>query len=218
MQSETKSVVCHSQVYCDHKMDFSAEEACYIIEHYFHSNSFNVVRERFSERFGNTCTLHNTTIKHVVDHFCNAHCVGREKGSGRRVSVHTPENKTEIKNLIFANCRLLVRKLCHQTGMLTTSMHRTLHDLKLYPYRLTVQQELKREDYAKRLTYCHWFNTFVHNERHKIDHVFFSDEAWVHLDEYVHSQNYRLWYAENTHKFVESGLHPQKIGIWCAIL
>ncbi len=81
-----------------------------------------------------------------------------------------------------------------------------------------VRQELKPGDYAKHLTYCHWFNTFVHDGMHKMDRVFFSDEAWVHLDGYVNYQNYRLWCAKNPHEFVESGLHPQKIGIWCAIL
>ncbi len=153
----------------------------------------------------------------VVDHFRNAHCVGRKKGSGRRVSVRTPEKKTEIKNLISANRRWLVRKLHRRTGMLTSSVHRTLHDLKLYLYRLMVRQELKLGDYAKRLTYSHWFNMFVHDGMHKMDRVFFSDEAWMHLDGYVNAQNYRLWCAKNPHKFVESGHHPQKITIWYAI-
>ncbi len=191
MWSQRKSVVCHSHVYCDHKIDFSPEEVCYIIEHYFRGNSFNMVRECFSERFGNTRILHNTVIKHVVDGFRNAHCVGRKKESGTRVSVRKPEKKTKIKNFISANRRLSVCKLSRCTGMSTTSVHRTLHDLKLYAYRLMVRQELKLGDYAKRLTYCHWFNTFVHDGMHKMDHVFFSDETWVHLIGYVNSQNYR---------------------------
>ncbi len=102
-------------------------------------------------------------------------------------------------------------------GMLTTSMHQMLHDLKLYLYCWTVQQELKPGDYAKHLAYCHLFNTFVHDGMHKMNHVFFSDKAWVHLNGYVNSQNYRLWCAENPHEFVESGLRLQKIGIWYAI-
>ncbi len=118
-------------------MDFFAEEVCYIIEHYFRSNSFNIVYECFSERFGNMRTLHNTTIKRVVDRFCNAHYVGRKKGSDRRVSVRTPEKKTEIKNLISATRRLSVCKLSRCTDMLMTSVHRMLHDFRLYPYRLT---------------------------------------------------------------------------------
>ncbi len=72
--------------------------------------------------------------------------------------THT-KKEDQNQNLISANRRLLVRKLSHLIGMSTTSMHRTLHDLKLYSYRLTVRQELKLGDYAKHLTYYHWFNS-----------------------------------------------------------
>jgi len=47
--------------------------------------------------------------------------------------------------------------------------------------------------------------------------VFFTDEAWFHLSGYVNSQNYRTWRTENPHNYTESTLHPQKIGVWCAI-
>ncbi len=57
-------------------MDFSTEEACYIIEHYFCSNSVNMVRKRFRDRFGNTHTLH--MIGRVVDCF-RMHMLGGRK-------------------------------------------------------------------------------------------------------------------------------------------
>jgi len=47
--------------------------------------------------------------------------------------------------------------------------------------------------------------------------VFFTDEAWFHLSGYVNSQNYRTWRTENPHNYTETPLHPQKIGVWCAI-
>jgi len=31
------------------------------------------------------------------------------------------------------------------------------------------------------------------------------------------SQNYRTWRTENPHNYTETPLHPQKIGVWCAI-
>jgi hypothetical protein len=45
----------------------------------------------------------------------------------------------------------------------------------------------------------------------------FTDEAWLHLSGYVNSQNYRTWRTENPHNYTETPLHPQKIGVWCAI-
>jgi hypothetical protein len=39
-----------------------------------------------------------------------------------------------------------------------------------------------------------------------IRHHFFFDEA----------QNYRIWSSENPHEFVETRLHPIKVGVWIA--
>ena len=50
-----------------------------------------------------------------------------------------------------------------------------------------------------------------------LDMTFFSDEAWIHLSGYINSQNTRIWSAHNPHEFVESPLHPLKIGIWMAM-
>jgi hypothetical protein len=47
--------------------------------------------------------------------------------------------------------------------------------------------------------------------------VLFTDEAWFHLSGYANSQNYRTWRTENPHNFTETHLHPQKIGVRCAI-
>jgi hypothetical protein len=50
-----------------------------------------------------------------------------------------------------------------------------------------------------------------------LDHTFFSDEAWIHLDGYVNSQNYRIWSSENPHPTVETTLHLIKVGVWMAM-
>ena len=47
--------------------------------------------------------------------------------------------------------------------------------------------------------------------------MFFTDKAWFHLSGYVNSQNYRTWRTGNPHNYTETALHPQKIGVWCAI-
>lgn len=50
-----------------------------------------------------------------------------------------------------------------------------------------------------------------------LDKTFFTDEAWFHLSGYVNSQNYRTWGAENPHVFIETDLHPIKVGVWVGI-
>lgn len=78
-------------------------------------------------------------------------------------------------------------------------------------------QQLLPPDFATRMRYCEWFNENLAHNNNLLDLTFFTDEAWFHLSGYVNSQNFRIWGAENPHEFVETNLHPQKIGVWVAI-
>ncbi len=46
---------------------------------------------------------------------------------------------------------------------------------------------------------------------------FFTDKFWFHLSVHVNSKNFQVRGSKNPHTFLESSLHPQKIGIWCVV-
>lgn len=101
-------------------------------------------------------------------------------------------------------------------GLSVGTCHKALTKrLHLHPYKVTVVQELHPLDYGKRVRYCEWFNENVNDDL--LDQTFFTDEAWFHLSGYVNSQNYRTWATENPHNFVETSLHPIKVGVWVAM-
>ncbi len=116
-------------------------------------------------------------------------------------------------------CELSGEYTASRTSCWTVSSNNTplLRELNFKPYRLSVCQELKAGDYGWHVAYCQWLERFAHRGASRFDNVYFSDKAWVHLDGYINSQNYRLWCCENPHAFVESGLHSLKIGIWCGL-
>jgi hypothetical protein len=60
-----------------------------------------------------------------------------------------------------------------------------------------------QQDYNKRMTYCHWFQTFIDENPGILDYTWFSDEAWFSLSGYVNSQITRLWGTENPHALFE---------------
>lgn len=86
----------------------------------------------------------------------------------------------------------------------------------MHPYKVTVVQELLPLDFGNRVRYCRWFNENLNNND-VLDLTYFTDEAWFHLTGYVNSQNYRTWATENPHTYIETSLHPLKIGVWVAI-
>jgi hypothetical protein len=75
-------------------------------------------------------------------------------------------------------------------------------------------QCLTSPDQVQRVRFCNWFNQEINNI---LDHTFYSDEAWFHLDGYINSQNYRTWSSENPHVTVATSLHPVKVGVWVAM-
>ncbi len=87
-------------------------------------------------------SLHNTTIKHVVERFQNKHTVERQRGSGWPFSVCTAANTEEAWELVQENHHTLVRKLAHCTGMSLISLHCTLRKIYLYPYHIAIRQQL----------------------------------------------------------------------------
>lgn len=82
----------------------------------------------------------------------------------------------------------------------------------MHPYKVSVLQQLYPTDFEARVNYCQWFNVHMNDDK-----TFFTDEAYFHLSGYVNSQNYRTWSTENPHQYVETSLHPVKVGIWIAI-
>ena len=78
--------------------------------------------------------------------------------------------------------------------------------------------QLRPGDAGNRLTFCHWFKSFLQRNGNSIlDKTFFSDEVWFHLTGYVNKQNNRIWSSDNPHMTHEMPLHDQKLGVWVAM-
>jgi hypothetical protein len=133
--------------------------------------------------------------------------------------VLTPGILQDIQTAITRSPHKSLRKLSAQTSILLVSAHTAVRKmLKFYPYRMKVSHKLIPGDYAKRVNYCRWFKNLICENTGVLDQVFFTDEAWFHPSGYVNSKNYQIWRTENPHNFPETPLHPQKIGVWCAVL
>jgi DNA-binding transcriptional MocR family regulator len=117
----------------------------------------------------------------------------------------------------LASPRKSLRVLSQEIGLSRSTCQRAAKKAALHAYRFRVVQELKQQDYDKRMTYCHWFQTFIDENPGILDYTWFSDEAWLHLSGYVNSQNTRLWGSENPHALFEEPLHSQKVGVFCAL-
>jgi hypothetical protein len=123
----------------------------------------------------------------------------------------------DVTNRLLASPRKSLCVLSQEIGLSRRTCQRAAKKANLHAYQFRVVQELKQQDYDKRMTYCRWFQTFIDENTGILDYTWFSDEAWFHLSGYVNSQKTHLWVSENPHALFEEPLHSQKVGVFCAL-
>jgi hypothetical protein len=90
---------------------------------------------------------------------------------------HTPRKSLKLKSL------------AQEIGVLKSSTRTATPLLKLRPYRTTVNHVLQPRNPASRVYFCIWFLQSVVEGEIDPQLTFFSDEAWLHLQEYINTQN-----------------------------
>ena len=196
-------------------MKLTTEERTFLVEHVFKNNGryTTAVQQLFNEHFPNTETPHRISVYALIDKFRNTGSVLDYPRHGRP-QVLDEVKLEQVSDMMLQSPKKSVRRLAQQTGLSIGSAHKALtKKLNLYPYKITVTQQLKETDYEKRIQYCEW----VQAHPHVMDITFFSDEAWFTLDGTVNSQNNRVWCTENPYEIQESPLHSAKIGVWCSV-
>lgn len=197
-------------------MRLTVEERVFVIETYLVTKSPAVCRQQFMEKFEKEAPV-KSVIQKLVKRFRETGSV-LDKHRDRQRSVLTPQVVQDIRAAVTRSPHKSLRRLSREKNISLGSAHTAVRRiLKCYPYRMQVFHELNNADFAKRVRYCQWFKTFIRGNIGILDQLFFTDEAWFHLGGYVNGQNYRTWGTDNPHIFIESPLHPQKIGVWCAV-
>lgn len=197
-------------------MNFTLQERIFLLERYLATNSYRETIDAFVFKFPDTRAPNKSTISRILARFRETGSVA-DRQKRRKCTVLTPAKVEEIGNAFSTSPHCSLRRVSQQTGTSLKSTHRATKMLNLHPYRVSVLQELKVTDCRKRIEFCKWLLHLSRDNVGVFNNFFFSDEAWVQLDGYINSQNYRTWSTENPHMYREMGLHPPKLGIWCAI-
>jgi hypothetical protein len=69
-----------------------------------------------------------------------------------------------------------------------------------------------------RVDLCGNFRMFLEDNSAIPRSIWFSGEAYFHLNAYVNKQNMRVWAAEHVHNIIETPLHPPKNAWYSLIL
>ncbi len=197
-------------------MPFTRKQRIYLLERYLATKSYSDTITAFTAEYEDAQVPNKSSISWLVKKFRETGSVMNAPKNQTR-TVFTPEKVEEIGATFSDTPHSSICKVARRMGTSIKSTHCTTRPLKLYLYNVSVLHEVNPADCLKCIEFCKWLLHLSHDNITVFDKFFFSDEAWVQMNGYVNSQNYRTWSIENLHEYCEAGLHPPQVGVWCAI-
>ena len=156
------------------------------------------------------------TIHEILKKFETTGSLANKK-QNRKCTFLTEETLDEIGASLERTPTKSMPKLAEQVEISESSAHRATKLLKVKPFKCTSVQSLKQDDPVSRMHYCEWFHSSVNDGLIDPQLLFFSDEAWFHLNGRVNTLNCRYWASENPHRIQEIPHYDRKVGVWCAV-
>ena len=139
-----------------------------------------------------------------------------DKPKSGRSSTEQDRRETvedSLKNTVNEKGATSIRIIANHSGIPRSSVHRILRqEMKLYPYRLQLYQEIHESDKLQRLNFATW----LRNNEEKVPFILWSDEAYLHLNGDVSRYHCRIWSSQKPTNCLKKSLHPLKVCVWFA--
>ena len=170
-------------------LPYTTDQKAKLVKFYFETKSIVLIQRKF-KRFFKVRHAPSPTVIRAIVHKC------LEKGSfgnlkhkrGAKKTRRTPAAAQKAKEIMMAEPKKSFRRLGQELGCSKATAQRiAATDLKLYPYKITVHQQLEECDENARKRFSAWFLRKCETTAAFVDNVWFSDEAHFHLDGRVNS-------------------------------
>jgi hypothetical protein len=109
--------------------------------------------------------------------------------------------------------RKSLKHLAQGTGVSESSARTATQWLKLRPHKTRVIHAFQPGDPATRVSFYSWLLQSVVEGEINRQLTFYIDEAFVHLQGYINTQNNRYWIPQNPHLTHEVLFHPVEVGV-----
>ena len=187
-----------------------------ILECYILSNKSTTAALRLYKKRRNLIKdpFTTTTIAKLMTKFYETGSLLDKERSGRRSLVD--ERIDSVKQAVeqTSTCdysTTSIRQISASSSIPTSSVHRILkQNLKMWPYKISLVQELKAGDPEKRLLFREW----LLNNESDLPNILWSDECNFYLNGNLNRHNCRIWSTTNPHKTTTTALHSPHICVW----
>lgn len=182
-------------------------------------NKYNYIKEKYEQKYYPKVSPSKPLVLNCVKNFNEyGSIVNRQKGTPHKKTVITEENIEKVKNCLITGLGKSIRDIGLKTDIKKESVRTILkNELKLYPYKVQVVQQIYENNIKKRLEFCKTMIQKLENDPQLLNRIWFTDESHFHKDGHCNKQNYRIWGTEKPETFIEKPAHPEYVTVWCAI-
>lgn len=160
-------------------------------------------------------------VSRTIERYNGTGSIAKRHGGGHKKTATSPEMVRKVKKRIEQNPRRSANQMAKELKISRTSIRRILqNELKVKPYKfqkahdLTQKQKKVRLERAKELLHL--------AESGEIPNIVFSDEKNFPIEQFVNSQNDRVYLTERTyenlsHRLATRKQHPPQVMVWAAV-
>lgn len=200
---------------------YSLEDRLFLIKQYY-KNDENITQtlRKWSTQFKNRPKPHFNTIKDLIEKFESTKSLhdDTENRRNRSSTSRTPEIIQKAREIHQDEPTISTRRLSQILGVSQSTAQKLLtKDLKLFPYKVSLGQQLTQAAVEKRLEFANLLLQLIDTDKIDTKKIIFSDEAHFWLDGYVNRQNYRIWGSQKPELVRTKPLHPKKLTVWCGM-
>lgn len=102
-----------------------------------------------------------------------------------------------------------------ETTVSKSSVHTATKLLHSKTYKFTIVQNLLEAGHALRTRFCNWFFVAVCSGEVNPLLIYFTEQAWLHLNGHINTRNSRHWSADIPRLIHKVPVHDLKFGVWC---
>ena len=178
-------------------------------------DSVTLVRRELQRRNWESIPCNNT-MRSIFRKFKETGSVNDLPRSGRP-SVDD-DKKDEIADHFADNPRTSIRQVAMEVSCSYGVVQKVARkELKLYPFKIQITQQLHEEDLALRMHMCDVLLEKIESNVSFLKSLIFSDESTFRLDGTVNRHNCRIWGTERPKETHERSQSSPKINVWMGL-
>lgn len=196
-------------------MRFNKNQRLFMVEKYYESKNYTLVRRAWRSNFKNDRAPCLRTIKRTIERFTSTGSLASLPPLQRKPTQKREDAKNTLEEIFKETPTMSIRKASDSANISYGLVQSILkEDLHLKPYKMHEWHELLAGDYQKRLDFADFFMKLPKNA---LSLLICCDEAYFYLTRQINKQNDRMWLESKPTDKIERPLQDQKVLVWCAI-